>query len=107
MFKLNLEKYDAAVACLDGIQRKGKTVPYTSANGYMFSFINKEGQFGVRLPKEAYLSFREEHNDADFRSHGSVMKEYVHVPDSLMENQEVLKNLISSAHQYVISLPPK
>ncbi len=32
-------------------ERKGKTVPYTSANGLMFSFINKGGDLGIRYSK--------------------------------------------------------
>ena len=48
MWKENLEKYDRIVAKTDRFECKGKTMPYTSANGYMFSLINKDG---VTLPK--------------------------------------------------------
>ena len=37
-----------------GFQRKGKTAPYTSANGHMFSQLNKDGEVGIRFSKEVY-----------------------------------------------------
>lgn len=62
MWEQKLALYDKLVALTSKFKRKGKTVPYTSANGYMFSLINKEGEFGIRLPKESATKFKEEHN---------------------------------------------
>ena len=42
-----LKQYDALVDQCDGIERKGKTMPYTSDNGHMFSLLNKNGEFGI------------------------------------------------------------
>jgi hypothetical protein len=52
MWKKKLELYDDVVARCDRFERKGKTMPYTSANGYMFSLLNKDGEFGIRFSKE-------------------------------------------------------
>ncbi len=40
------------------VERKGATVPYTSLNGHMFSYLSKEGKLAIRLPaqeREAFL----------------------------------------------------
>jgi len=52
-----LSRYDELVENLP-FERKGKTVLYTSANGHIFSFINKDGEFGIRLGKEYVLSLK-------------------------------------------------
>ena len=41
--------FEAAISAADQIERKGKANPYTSANGHMFSQINKDDQLGVRF----------------------------------------------------------
>ncbi len=102
-----LKIYDAIVAQHPDIQRKGKTVPYTSANGYMFSLVNKEGQLGFRLPKEVQENFKKEYNSTIFKSHGAVMKDYVLIPENLFEETELLLDLLDQAYQFVCSLPPK
>jgi hypothetical protein len=47
-----LALYDRLVSKRPEIERKGKTVPHTSANGYMFSLVNKAGEIGIRFSKE-------------------------------------------------------
>lgn len=44
--------YDKLVATNPAIARKGASIPYTSLNGHMFSFITIEGKLALRLPKE-------------------------------------------------------
>ena len=41
MWREKLKIYDELVAKCERFERKGKTMPYTSANGYMFSLYNK------------------------------------------------------------------
>ena len=43
MWKEKLAIYDQLVTKCPRFVRKGKTVPYTSANGHMFSLLNKVG----------------------------------------------------------------
>jgi hypothetical protein len=45
--------YDKVIATLPGIERKGDTMPYTSLNGYMFSFLDRYDTLALRLPKAA------------------------------------------------------
>ena len=47
-----LKRYDELVDQISEFDRKGKTMPYTSANGHMFSLLNKDGELGIRLSKE-------------------------------------------------------
>jgi hypothetical protein len=48
-----LALYEALIATHPDIERKGVTMPYTSANGNMFSFLSETGTLGLRLPKDA------------------------------------------------------
>ena len=52
-----LEFYEKLVASLPGVERKGATVPYTSLNGHMFSYLSKEGKLALRLPEQARAEF--------------------------------------------------
>jgi hypothetical protein len=103
----NLDKYEAFIATAPEIERKGKTVPYTSLNGYMFTLLNKEGEIGIRLPKGQQEEFKIKYDSTIFKSHGAVMKDYVLVPDSMFDNLELLKPLLIDNFNYVNSLPPK
>ena len=52
-----LELYDKVVGNNPDIERKGKTTPYTSINGHMFSFLSKNGTMGLRLSENDRNSF--------------------------------------------------
>ena len=54
-----LAVYDRLVAKCPRFDRKGKTVPYTSANGHMFSLLNKEGELGFRYSKQVQEEYFE------------------------------------------------
>ncbi|MDT0608083.1 hypothetical protein [Croceitalea rosinachiae] len=75
-----ITNYDEIVT-LANLERKGKTTPYASANGYMFSLINKDDEMGIRLSKEDTREF-EKYGALPFKSHGAIMREYVliHTP---------------------------
>jgi hypothetical protein len=49
--------YEILVATIPGIERKGAAMPYTSLNGNMFSFLDKYGSFGLRLPEKEREDF--------------------------------------------------
>ncbi len=107
MWEEKLKIYDQLIATNSNFERKGKTVPYTSANGYMFSLLNKDGEIGIRLSKESQQKFMEEHDTTIFKSHGAVMRGYVLIPDMMLENLELLAPYLEESYQYVLSLPPK
>ena len=106
-FRKNLELYDKIISMTSEIERKGNTMPYTSANGHMFSQINKEGEIGIRLPKDKREEFLKKYETAPFKSYGAVMKEYVLIPESLYNQLEILSSYLLDGYNYVNSLKPK
>lgn len=102
-----LKIYDSLVSLCPRFERKGKTMPYTSANGYMFSLLNKAGELGVRLPKAYGEAFKEEHNTTKFMSYGAVMKDYVLITEQMLNDADFMVNLLNKSFDYVMSLPPK
>jgi TfoX/Sxy family transcriptional regulator of competence genes len=102
-----IEEYNKLIDSFPEVLRKGKTMPYTSLNGNMFSFISKEGDFGIRLSKENQAKYIEK-TDADFLiSHGAVMNGYIKVPDSIIEDEELLKETFIKSLEFAKSLKPK
>ena len=69
-----LALYDQVVAKCPRFERKGKTVPYTSANGHMFSILNKDGELGFRYSRPVQGKYIQEWKTTIFKSHGAVMK---------------------------------
>ena len=102
-----LKIYDEIVAKCDRFKRKGKTMPYTSANGYMFSLFSKANEVGIRFSEERKKQFIEEHNTSIYKSYGAVMKGYALIPDSMLKDQEFVASLLNESFDYVMTLPPK
>ena len=44
--------YQKLAATQPGAELKGDTMPYTSLNGHMYSYLAKDNSLGLRLPKE-------------------------------------------------------
>lgn len=107
MWEEKLKFYDKLVATNSKFKRKGKTMPYTSANGYMFSLFNKDAEIGIRLSKESQKAFKEKHDSTIFKSYGATMRDYVLVPEHLYEDLELLAAYLDESYEYVMSLPPK
>lgn len=107
MWKQKLAIYDKIIATNSKFERKGKTVPYTSANGYMFTLLNKEAEIGFRLPKPVAREFIEKYNSGPFKSYGAVMRDYVLIPEDLLQNLELLADYLDQSYEFVMSLPPK
>ena len=102
-----LSIYKQAINLCPDFERKGKTMPYTSANGYMFSQLNKAGEIGIRLPKEVATMFLTSYESGPFLSYGAVMREYVLVPEELLADPSLMASYLEKGYQYVMSLPPK
>ena len=103
----NLELYDELVSKCDRFERKGKTMPYTSANGYMFSLLNKDGEFGIRFSKEKQNEYLEKFDTTLFKSYGAVMKGYILINDKILEDKELIVKLLNESYDYVMTLDPK
>jgi len=99
--------YDALIATDSSVERKGAKSAYTSRNGHMFSFLTKTGSLALRLPAEERESFLLEFDTVLCEQHGTVMKEYVVVPDFLLEDTSALRKYFEQSVAYVSSLKPK
>jgi TfoX/Sxy family transcriptional regulator of competence genes len=102
-----LDLYDRLIATQPSVQRKGATMPYTSLNGHMFSFLTPDGHLALRLPPTERDAFLAEYDAHVCEQHGKVLKEYVEVPDSLLRDVDQLELHFHTSYRYVSSLKPK
>lgn len=102
-----LELYDRLVATNSNIERKGVTLPYTSLNGNMFTFLSDTGSMAIRLPDEERERFRKKYRTKLYERQGTVLKEYVVVPARLLEKTKELKPYFDKSYEYTKTLKPK
>jgi hypothetical protein len=86
---------------------KGDTVPYTSLNGNMYSYLSKDGFLALRLGKDDREAFLEKYKTTLVYAYGIIQKEYVTVPDSLLKNTDEIKPYFDLSYKYASSLKPK
>ena len=102
-----LEHFKAVIDLHPAIQLKGKTMPYTSANGYMFSLLNKAGEIGIRFSKEVQEKYMKELSTTYYKSYGATMKGYILIPDEMLIDLDNLANYLNESYDYVMTLEPK
>ena len=102
-----LDLYEKLVATNPKVERKGDTVPYTSLNGHMFSYLSKEGKLALRLPTGEREAFLKKYKAKLCDAYGKVQVEYVEVPDSLLSSTREVKKFFECSYNYVSSLKPK
>lgn len=107
MLEERLKIYDELVAKCPRFERKGKSVPCTTANGHMFSTLNKAGEIGIRFSKEKQEKYIKEWDTTLFKSYNSVMRGYVLIPDHMLEDLDTLAHYLDESYDYVMSLEPK
>ena len=108
MYESKRDRYDALVAKCPHIERKGKTMPYTSANGHMFSLLNKAGEVGIRFSKEVQQKYLEEFDTTLFHSYNAVMRGYILIPERMLaEDLDRVAELLNEGYEYVMTLDPK
>lgn len=102
-----LEAYKKLIATKPEIGLKGASMPYTSVNGHMFSFLDKDGNLGLRLPATERSAFIEQYHTRLCEAHGTILKEYVFVPEKLFKRTEEIKSWFEKSFVYVSGLKPK
>ena len=107
MWEEKLKVYDELLTKCSRFERKGKTVPYTSANGYMFSLLNKAGEIGIRFSKGAQEKYIEEFDSTIFKSYNSIMHGYVLIPENMLEDLDKVSRYLDESYDYVMNLEPK
>ena len=76
--------YEKLVATNPSVELKGATVPYTSMNGNMSSYLSKDGKLALRLAPADIDAFIKKYKAKLCEAYGVVQKEYVEVPDALL-----------------------
>ena len=102
-----LKVYDDLVSRCSRFERKGKTMPYTSANGYMFSLFNKAGEIGIRFSKEVQKKYMKEYDTTLYKSYNSIMHGYILITQEMLEDADNVVKLLDESYDYVMSLEPK
>jgi hypothetical protein len=103
----SLAAYQRLVATIPGLERKGATMPYTSVNGHMFSYLDSSGVLALRLGDADRAAFMERYNARLQVAHGVTQKEYVAVPVDLLEQTAELGPWFAASHAHVSGLRPK
>ena len=107
MWKEKLKIYDELVAKCPRFERKGKTMPFTSANGYMFSLFNKDAEIGIRFSKEVQKKYMEKYNTTLYKSYNAVMHGYILITEEMLLDLDHVAKLLDESYDYVMSLEPK
>ena len=95
-----LALYEKLIATDPTVERKGATIPYTSANGKMFTYLSPTGDLRLRLPADERVAFMKKHKAKLALSNGVVMKEFVAVPPRLLARTAVLKPYLVISRAY-------
>jgi len=99
-------RYDKLIATIPEIERKGDANPYTSLNGNMFTLLH-QSRLAIRLPEDEREKFVKKYKTSLFEAYGTVMKEYVAVPDDLLPKTKELKKYLELSYSYAKTLRPK
>lgn len=102
-----LTAYEAVVASVEGVERKGATTPYTSLNGWMTSFLDADGAVSLRLSSEDRVEFIAAFDARVSVQHGREMKHFVVVPDVVLNDTDLLTMWFQRSLAWVGSLKPK
>jgi TfoX N-terminal domain len=82
---------------------------YAAVNGHMYTMISKHGIVGLRLPPEERAAFMERYATDLFRGDPAwpPAKEFVAVPDDLLERTDELASFLERSYHYTLTLKPK
>src|SRR5436190_19258515 len=102
-----LALYDKLLASKPTIERRGATIPYTSANGKMFTYLTPSGDLRLRLPDEERAAFMNKYRTKPVVQHGVLMRDWVAVPAALSARVAELKPYLEKSHVYAAQLGAK
>jgi TfoX/Sxy family transcriptional regulator of competence genes len=102
----NVDLYDKLISTNPKIERKGAANPYTSLNGNMFTLLH-QSSLAIRLPEDKREEFLKKYNTTLFKAYGTVMKEYVAVPDALLKKTKELRKYLEFSYEYAQTVKSK
>jgi hypothetical protein len=102
-----LEAYDRLIATRPGIERNGATIPYTSLNGHMTSYLADTGSLVLRLSPDDRARFLDEQRTTLHTAYGTVQKAFVDVPDTLFLDTTAIAPWFAASLDWIATLRPK
>ena len=102
-----LALYEKLIATDPTIERKGVTIPYTSTNGKMFTYLSPTGDLRLRLPDDEREAFLKKYRTKLATSNGVVMKDFVAVPPALLARTALLRPYLGMSRAYAARLGSK
>lgn len=102
-----LALYEDIISNVQGLDCKGNKNPYTSVNGHMFSFIDREGKLSMRFSEDRKEELINKHDAGPSIQYNSVMRGYVLFPESMLKDKKTLIKYLKESLAYTSSLKPK
>lgn len=99
--------YAAAVAATEGCELKGATMPYTSINGNMYSFLGKNGVVAIRLGEAERVKLGQSGGEPYVHESGAAMKEYMSLPSSILADGKSAAGWLTRSLAFAATLKPK
>jgi TfoX/Sxy family transcriptional regulator of competence genes len=73
----------------------------------MYSYFTNDNFLALKLPEAERVKFLTQYNTTLVHQYGIIQKEYVTVPDSLLENTDELLPWFAISYAYTGALKPK
>lgn len=105
--KSGLERYEALVARYFDDKVKGKANRYTSMNGNMYSFLDKDGTIYLRLSEKGKKAFNTANGTSDVIQYGAVMRGYIAIPEAFYANDDQIDAVFAECLENARNLPAK
>jgi hypothetical protein len=99
--------YEKLMATHPKVEVKGAANAYTSVNGHMLSLLRPAGEMALRLPRDEREKFLKKFKTKLYEAYGTVMPEYVSVPDAILQKTTEMKKYLAISYEYVSGLKPK
>jgi hypothetical protein len=102
-----VQLYEKLIGTQPGLERKGAANPYTAVNGNMFTLLHQSERLAIRLPQPEREEFLARYKTRLFEAYGTVMPEYVAVPEALLPKTKELQKYLEISYAYARTLRPK
>jgi hypothetical protein len=99
--------FEAMIAAVPGVERKGAAMPYTSINGNMYAMISKADVIGIRLSKADLAAAFASGLEPFEGTPGFINKEYAGIPPAMLVDHAALKAWFEKSHAFAAKLKPK
>lgn len=103
-----LTAFDRMIAGVEGVERRGATMPYVAVNGNMYAMINKADTIGLMLSDKDFATFISTYNAKPFESiPGLQTKNFVAIPPTMYVDLRTMQMWFKLGYAYAARLPAK